>query len=325
MAGAVPEEAVASTDEQPRRTRRLTWRQIAGVAILCAAVGLVSIRAYLALTAGPPPDHSSGFAVVEMISSGDEHRSPVPILRSEPEPVGPVCAPNSDGTVPWLLVDEDTFDGDELDLDKWIVYNSPGNAGFGLRRPSAIAVDNGLLVITAQMLNGYLVSGGMAHKVDQTYGRWEFRVRTDADPSEATSGVVLTWPQSENWPIDGENDMYETGTVPNRSPFRTYIHYGADNSQEYMTHDANGTLWHEMAMEWTAERISMFRDGIFVGEVTRDEVIPDVPHHMTIQLDAWADEMGDPVTMEVDWMRVYRADVDGECGDDDLLASVEAE
>ena len=132
---------------------------------------------------------------------------------------------NSDGTVPWILVDEDTFDEPVLDPDRWNLYDSPGNAGFGLRRPWTITVDDGLLTITAQMVDGLLVSGGMAHRVDQTYGRWEFRVRTDPDPSEATSGVVLTWPQSENWPIDGENNMYETGTNPVRSPFMTFIHY----------------------------------------------------------------------------------------------------
>ncbi|MEM7341964.1 MAG: family 16 glycosylhydrolase, partial [Actinomycetota bacterium] len=225
----------------------------------------------------------------------------------------PICVNNSRGGTPWLLVDEDTFDGAEVDRSTWILYDSPGNAGFGLRRPEVITVEDGLLTITAQMIDGRLVSGGMAHTVDQTYGRWEFRVRTDPDPSGATSGVVLTWPQSENWPIDGENDMYETGRDPDRMPFHTYIHYGADNRQEIITHPADGTEWHVMAMEWTADRITMFRDGAYAGQVTRPEVIPDVPHHMTVQLDAWADTMGEPVTMEVDWIRVYTADTDSQC------------
>ena len=82
-----------------------------------------------------------------------------------------------------------------------------------------------------------------------------------------------------------------------------------------MTHEADGTAWNVMAMEWTAERITMFRNGEFAGEVIREEVIPDVPHHMTVQLDAFASEMGDPVQMEVDWIRVYRADAGGACGD----------
>ncbi len=229
---------------------------------------------------------------------------------SAPGPTtGPLsCLQTSAGGDVWRLTFTDDFDGDEVDQADWDLYDSPGNAGFGLRRPGAIAVDDGVLVLTAQMIDGVLVSGGMAHRSDQTYGRWEFRVRTEPDPSEATSGVVLTWPASGRWPIDGENDMYETERTANRTPFRTYIHYGADNDQEYLTHHADGTEWHDMAMEWTADRISMFRDGAFIGEITADEVIPDVPHHMTVQLDAWADEMGDPVRMYVDWVRVYQLD-----------------
>ena len=208
----------------------------------------------------------------------------------------------------WRLAYADDFDTASLTSEAWRIYDSAGNAGFGLRRPRAIETANGHLVITAAMVDDDLVSGGMAHRADQVYGRWEFRVRTDPDPSGATSGVVLTWPRSENWPIDGENDMYETGRDPDRTPFMTYIHYGADNLQETISHEADGTAWHTMAMEWTEDRIALYRDGRQVGEINDPDVIPDVAHHLTIQLDAWADRMGDPVQMEVDWVRVHRFD-----------------
>ena len=224
----------------------------------------------------------------------------------DPAPV-PCLVSGRDGTV-WRLAFADDFDGAEVDPNQWRLYDSPGNAGHGLRRPAAITTSDGLLVITAAMVDDVLVSGGMAHRLDQIYGRWEFRVRTDPDPSGATSGVILTWPQSENWPIDGENDMYETGPDPDRTPFMTYIHYGADNAQETLTHDADGTEWNTVAMEWTEDRIALYRNGTFVGEIVDPDVIPDVPHHMTVQLDAWADTMGDPVRLEVDWVRVHRHD-----------------
>lgn len=234
--------------------------------------------------------------VDEQNASGDADPVPLSCVVTQPE-----------GLV-WRLAFVDDFAGPGVDTDNWYLYDSPGNAGFGLRRPSAIATRDGMLVITASMVDGALVSGGMAHRTDQIYGRWEFRVRTDPDPSEATSGVVLTWPGSDNWPIDGENDMYETERDPDRTPFRTFIHYGADNSQEFLTHEADGTEWHDMVMEWTADRIALYRDGQYVGEINDPAVIPDVPHHMTIQLDAWTDSMGDPVEMEVDWVRVYSYD-----------------
>jgi len=249
-----------------------------------------------ATTATEQQERPSTTAMPTEAADADDDPPPLDCLTTEPE-----------GLV-WRLAFAEDFAGPTVEADDWDLYDSPGNAGFGLRRPSAIAVRDGILVITAQMIDDTLVTGGMAHRDNQVYGRWEFRVRTDPDPSEATSGVVLTWPESENWPIDGENDMYETGRDPDRSPFQTFVHYGTDNSQEFLTHDADGTRWHTIAMEWTADRIAMYRDGDFVGEITDPIVIPDVSHHMTIQLDAWADTMGEPVRMEVDWVRIHRLD-----------------
>ncbi len=218
----------------------------------------------------------------------------------------PLGCVEGDGGAVFRLASLDDFDGAEVDTGNWYLYDSEGNAGYGLRRPSAITTRDGRLVITARMEGDALVSGGMAHDLAQTYGRWEFRVRTDPDPSAATSGVVLTWPASGNWPVDGENDIYETGTSPTRFPFSTFIHFGADNDQEHLVHGADGTQWHDMAMEWTPEAIVIFRDGQWAGRIANPDAVPHVPHHLTIQLDAWADRMGDPVAMEVDWVRVYR-------------------
>jgi hypothetical protein len=81
------------------------------------------------------------------------------------------------------------------------------------------------------MVNGTLVSGGLSNRIDQAYGRFEFRVRTDPDPTLTTSGVVLTWPQSQNWPIDGENNIYETTLEADRIPIKSFVHYGATNQQ----------------------------------------------------------------------------------------------
>jgi hypothetical protein len=207
----------------------------------------------------------------------------------------------------------DDFDEPTLNTTDWYAYDSVGNAEFGLRRPSALSTKGGRLVITAQMIDGVLVSGGMAHLAPQIYGRFEFRVRTDPDPSQATSGVVLTWPESGNWPVDGENDIYETEEYASRNPFQSFIHYGESNEQEVVTHDADGTEWHDMAMDWTRDRIAIYRDGELAGEVTNPEAIPEVPHQLTIQLDAWEQTMGDPVTMEVDSVRVYRWEEGGSC------------
>jgi beta-glucanase (GH16 family) len=207
------------------------------------------------------------------------------------------------------LVFQDNFNGTRLDSRRWDAYFSPGHDGNGLRRPSAISLNGkGLLVVTARMRGGQVVSGGMAATRGFTYGQFEARVRTEPDPSGTTSGVILTWPNSGNWPVDGENDIYETGARRGtRRPFNSYIHYGADNKQFAFTHRADGTRWHTLTMDWSASAIRIYRDHALVGTVTDRDAIPDVPHHLTIQLDAMNDnKLVKPVRMYVDYVRIWR-------------------
>lgn len=209
----------------------------------------------------------------------------------------------------------DDFNGSAV-AGHWSQFNSTGNAGYGLRRPSANSVSNGRLIITAAMRNGSLESGGMAHGHAQTYGKYRFRVRTDNDPDRALSGVVLTWPQSGVHPRDGENNIYETLVqTANRNPFFTFIHkpFGSTSDQEYIAHQADGSQWQVMTMEWTPSRITIIREGQGSSSYSRHDIpetsadlIPDVPHRLHIQLDAWNHSVSAPVRMEVDWVEVYR-------------------
>ncbi len=206
----------------------------------------------------------------------------------------------------WKLVFQEDFEGKAVDTQVWAMYDGPGHDRNGLRKPSAFAVADGNLIITAQMIDGHLVSGGMAHRENYRYGKFEFRVRTEADPSQAVSGVVLTWPQSEKWPEDGENDIYETGTNASREPFHTFIHYDETNQQHHFQHDADGSEWQVMAMEWEPDELRIYRDGELVWTLTDRVAIPQVPHHICLQLDAFKKEMKGTVKMYVDWVRIYQ-------------------
>jgi hypothetical protein len=205
------------------------------------------------------------------------------------------------------LVFEDTFDGSTL-KSAWRPYSSAGHSGNGLRRPSAISLDgSGNLVVTAQMADGQIVSGGMSHDRDQRYGYYEFRVRAEADPTGTMSAVVLTWPQSGG-PAGGQNDIYETGhAAGTRRPFHTFIHYGSSAQQKYYAHDVDGSEWHTLGMDWSADAIKIYRDGALVWTLTDTAVIPDVAHHLCIQLDAFSSgPLTQPVRMYVDYVRIYQ-------------------
>jgi hypothetical protein len=209
------------------------------------------------------------------------------------------------------LVLNENFDGTTVDPAAWALYDSAGHAGFGLRRPSAIAVDGqGNLVITASMVDGKIVSGAMANRLDFTYGRLEFRVRTEPDPTGTMSGVVLTWPQNQASPEFTENDIYETGPfVNNTRLFESFIHFGSPELgwQKWMTHYVDPSQWHTIAMEWYPDSLDIYIDGMLAWSITDRAVIPDVLHHVCLQLDARATRtLTKPVRMWVDYVRVWQ-------------------
>lgn len=230
--------------------------------------------------------------------------------RDTPEDPGPISARRPE-CFREVFRDDFTATGTPSS-SSWLRYNGPGNNGFGLRRPDTISQSNGRLHIKASMKNGVLNSGGMSHRLNQTYGYWEFRVRVDADPSGATSAVVLTWPQSQRHPIDGEIDIFETfregsgppAGDPDRSPIQSFVHHGASNQVIARTHQGtSGRDWNVMALEWVPGEIIFYKNGVPAPIVTTG--VPNVPHHLAIQLDAWKQQMGSPVVLQVDWARVF--------------------
>ncbi|MDR1584958.1 MAG: glycoside hydrolase family 16 protein [Prevotellaceae bacterium] len=228
---------------------------------------------------------------------------------TEEEPVTP--PPPSEERPDYKLLFEENFDGTAVDESKWYIYDAPGHAGNGLRSPKAFTVEDGILVVTAQMIDGVLVSGGMSHRKNYTYGKFEFRVKATEDLSGATSAVVLTWPQSEKWPDDGENDIYETywASNPNRTFFETNILSGLPlNKWSKKVHNIDAKEWHVVAMEWEANAIRIYIDGQLKWKLADPELIVDKPHHLCIQLDAFKTEITGISRMYVDWVKIYQED-----------------
>jgi beta-glucanase (GH16 family) len=210
--------------------------------------------------------------------------------------------------VDWQPAYSFDFDGSRLDTSVWNPYNSVGGFGHGYRRPSAISVEDGLLRITARDD----VTGGMGHRVDQKYGRWEFRARLDK--GRGFGSAILLWPETEN-KDDGELDMME---VPHedRGEAHFVIHYSEENKLAGTDIRGDFSQWHTFAMDWLPDRITWYVDGVKQFETTDRNVIPKVPMHMTIQLDMGPFEEWIPapdattpeeVNLEVDWVKIYKA------------------
>lgn len=227
--------------------------------------------------------------------------------RTEGAGGGGAAAAPAAPQLPWRQVAGDEFNTDTLDTTVWTPYDSIGGFGNGLRRPDAISVSDGTLKITSRGE----ISGGMAQKFGQTYGRWEFRARSQ--PGRGLGSVVLLWPDSENWPEDGEINIME---IPgeNRDLAHFILHWGAENNTIGTALAGDFTQWYTFAVEWLPDRVTWYVNGVKQYENTDPVVIPKNSMHLTVQLDQgpvkdWMpprDETTPPeVAMEVDWVRVY--------------------
>jgi Glycosyl hydrolases family 16 len=184
---------------------------------------------------------------------------------------------------------------------KWKVYNASGNAGKGLRRPSALKVNGSVARVTGDSSG---TTGGMSAKFGrQKYGRWEVRMRTNLRDSEYHP-VLLLWPDSKNWPCDGEVDYGEGGK--HTSVVNFYLHYGCHNKQVRASKTVDTTQWHNFALDWQPKEITGYVDGVEWFRSTKVSHRPPGSMHQTIQLDWFPNGTSlHKSWMEIDWVRVY--------------------
>ena len=236
----------------------------------------------------------------------------------------------------YTLVWHDEFDkGSELNGDDWIheVQNS-GWVNHELQNyvnhqtPQGALVTevrNGHLRITALKENGKVYSGRVYAKRNQgwKYGYIEASIKLPKGKG--------TWPafwmmpvNFHSWPDDGEIDiMEEVGYHPDyvSSSLHAKAHVHSNGTQ--VTHEmkcegAEGEF-HTYAMLWTAENITTYVDGKVQLSYNnrglgRDDWPYDDPFYIIFNL-AWGgdwggaqgvDESALPVTMEVDYVRVFQ-------------------
>lgn len=210
--------------------------------------------------------------------------------------------------------------------DKWSLAGGgvdqcgPGHDDNGQRCDKNTRVDGEVLRQTGEA-NGD--SGWVGSKFGQQYGRWEARVRSEPKGGEkgdkeenAYHPLLILWPDSDQWPEDGEYDYLEN-TAPGEDCAQSYIHYphnaDADTQQEFGEKcGVDLTKWHNVAIEWTADHVKGFIDGeewfsYSGGENDIRKCIQCAPSmHQTIQLDNFAGDGMQEATYEVDWVHAYK-------------------
>ncbi|OLM16300.1 hypothetical protein Ae707Ps1_0558 [Pseudonocardia sp. Ae707_Ps1] len=245
-----------------------------------------------------------------------------PADQSVPKPGAPTAAERFGWGTPLPASDEFDYTG-RPDPERWNHPGEcwPGHDGNGGRCLSRSTVDGEKLVQTG-LRNGD--SAWISSKFNQQYGRWEARVRSEAngpDNGRQYHPLLIIWPQSDRWPQDGEYDFLENG-APGEQCAEAFIHYphgrGAIQQEFVRETDCGEPLseWHNVAVEWTPDHIKGFIDGeewfsFSGGAQAGRRAIQDMPSgHLTIQLDNFFGGDMQPATYEVDWVRIYDLDDD---------------
>lgn len=145
--------------------------------------------------------------------------------------------------------------------------------------------------------------GGMLY---QRYGRYAVRFR--ADPVPGYKMAFLLWPQSEEWPRDGEIDFPEGNLTATIDAYMHFQGASSGSDQDRFPTDSGFAAWHTAVIEWTPESVLFILDDHVVGRSTQR--IPNTPMRWTLQIERCLDRCEAPTDAEghvqVDWVAQYR-------------------
>lgn len=240
----------------------------------------------------------------------------------------------------YVLVWNDEFDNGEFPRKDWVAEEwDPGRVNNELQTYTVFPADGGkTLEIKEGKLNincykgedGKIYSARINAKPDTgwLYGYFESRIKLPSGkgtwPAFWMMPSNVDW-ETNPWPKCGEIDiMEEVGVDPNRvsSSLHTmnYNHtIGTQKTHEMEREGAEGDF-HIYALEWDENGMITYVDGIPQLSVTKEEMGDDhdswpfvYPFYPILNL-AWGgdwggykgvDESALPVTMEVDYVRIY--------------------
>lgn len=220
------------------------------------------------------------------------------------------------------------------DADKWWYENLPKGAVnnelqtyvAGFRGTDTVAaIHDGTLKIIARKSGSDIISARINSNESWTYGYFEARLMMPAGKGTWPAFWMLPEKEPLNWPLDGEIDIMEyVGYQPN--VVHATVHTGAYNHMIGTQKGAQKTItgaetqFHIYAVEWTADFIKGFVDGVEYFRFNNDgagnkETWPfNVPFYLKLNL-AWGGDWGGaqgvdesklPATYEIDYVRVYQ-------------------
>ena len=214
----------------------------------------------------------------------------------------------------------DTFNYKGLpDPKKWSVYGMGGSTGGSGSNCWPGHDGNGRRCVYTNTVNGEYLrqtgfangdSAGISHKHDQKYGRWEVRARIlgSGKTGKPYHPVLITWPQSNQWPAGAEYDFLEVNVGDKGAAAFLHFPNHKPRRQEHATKaNVDLTQWHNYGFEWAPTHLAGFIDGERWFHFDKDGIqnAPG-PMHLTIQLDNFfkGQQMSEGY-FDIAWAMVY--------------------
>jgi beta-glucanase (GH16 family) len=263
---------------------------IAAVCLVLAVGAIVAVR-----------------ATAQRFEQADEAASPSTGASSPV--VIPTRPSTSDAAVNlgWQQVDGDEFDGTRVSTARWRVYDGYNPTSKETLSARQCTVSGGILTITG-LADAAGTTCGIAWKDNRTFGRWEIRARFPAPADHDFNPVFLLWPADDaNWTQTGEIDFAEEYD-PARQYIESWLHGPGNTDGGYASKTVDLTQWHNFAVDWQPDRITLYLDGEPWGSYLNQQFIPQKPMHLVIQQNYNRKRAGVPLqsSVQIDWVHLYR-------------------
>lgn len=184
----------------------------------------------------------------------------------------------------------------------------------GTYMPSkTISIANGMMRLDLHTQNGVhmaaapvpILPGAIGSEGGQVHGRYEVRFLVER-PVPGYKIAWLLWPDSENFPGDGEIDFPEGDLSDVIDGFVHHMNgVGGADQDAYGTAVRMSSGWHTALIDWTAKSCAFILDGMTIGTTTNR--IPSTPMHWVLQSETNnITDNAASAEILIDWVTVYR-------------------
>jgi beta-glucanase (GH16 family) len=187
-----------------------------------------------------------------------------------------------------------------------------GERTSGYYPSKVLSVHDGILDMYLHSENGISMGAAPSPKLggatqrpynSQLYGRYSVRFKADALAGYKLAWLL--WPDSKQWPEDGEIDFPEGDLA--KVIYAAFHYVGPDGHHfDVFRPNATYTSWHTATTEWSPGRIEFFLDGKSIGVST--QFTPAKPMHYILQTESCSPACPLPETsghVSVDWVAMW--------------------